>query len=292
MGDVAGAEGGSKHQIPVIDRMMDILEILASRSPGATISDLVDALAIPRTTVYRILNTLQEHKVVRRSVAGSYTLGPRLLALASRVAGDCEFDLPMLVQPHLQRLSDHIGEGSKITVLDGDRALVLVAVQGKREYALAVTPGQRLPLHAGAAGKVLLADMEEAARTRVLQDKLERYSPKTITDPKRLVSELARIRRAGWAQDRGEFSPSIQAFAAPIIDPEGRVIAALSVPFLAGTSPERQDHIRAAVLSTAAAITADLPRPARRDQATEPTQATSTGTATEPRRRYASTGRR
>jgi len=262
MKDEAEAWAGSKHEIPAIDRMMDVLDAVSARSAGTTISDLVVALRVPRTTVYRILNTLQRHEMVRRSTEGSYTLGPRLLALASRVAGDAAgYDLAALALPHLEQLSEHTGEGCKISVLDGERALVLVAVRGKRDYALTVSPGQRLPLHAGAAGKVLLASMPEPARARLLGAKLERYTPKTLADPGRLAAELARVRTRGFASDKGEFSLGIQAFAAPIMEGDGRVVAALSVPFLTGTPLDRRERIRAAVLSAAATISSGLPRP-------------------------------
>ena len=254
-------DAASRHQIPVIDRMMEILDVLAGRAAGASISDLVEAIAVPRTTIYRILNTLQTHNVVRRSATGSYTLGPRLLALASRVGGGGGpgYDLVSLALAHLEQLSETLGEGCKVSVLDGDHALVLSAVQGKREYALAVWPGQRLPLHAGAASKILLAHMPEAERSALMRSELEQYTLRTIVDRKRLTRELARVRRQGWAQDKGEYSPSIQAFAAPIVDPEGRMIAALSVPFLTGASPDRQEQIRAAVIAAAAAIGTDVP---------------------------------
>ena len=92
-----------------------------------------------------------------------------------------------------------------------------------------------------------------------MRSELEQYTLRTIVDRKRLTRELARVRRQGWAQDKGEYSPSIQAFAAPIVDPEGRMIAALSVPFLTGASPDRQEQIRAAVIAAAAAIGTDVP---------------------------------
>src|SRR5260370_23901566 len=82
--DVTSEQAMAKHRIPVIDRMMDVLFLLEKRTGGATIRDLVDLLRLPRTTVYRILNTLQFHDVVRRSGDGSYRLGPRLLPPPSR----------------------------------------------------------------------------------------------------------------------------------------------------------------------------------------------------------------
>jgi len=80
------ADPALRHRIPVIDRMMEVLGELEAREAGASISDLVARLGLPRTTVYRILNSLQRHDMVQRSEAGSYHLGHRLLALASHVA--------------------------------------------------------------------------------------------------------------------------------------------------------------------------------------------------------------
>ena len=133
MNDIVVQGAVAKHRIPVIDRMMEVLFQLEKRANGATIRDLVDLLGLPRTTVYRILNTLQFHDMVRRSADGSYRLGPRLLALAARTLGDArDYDLASLSLPHLEKLSEETGEGSKVSVLDGDGVLVVAAVQGTR----------------------------------------------------------------------------------------------------------------------------------------------------------------
>jgi DNA-binding IclR family transcriptional regulator len=257
MNDLAAAS--ARHRIPVIDRMMDVLALLERRADGASIRELVERTALPRTTVYRILNTLQLHAMVLRSANGDYRLGPRLLALAARAAERGGLDLPALARPHLERLSAATGEACKLSVVDDGGLLVCATAEGKREYALTVVPGQRLPLHAGAAGKVLLAHMAPEALARVLARPLERHTARTFTDPKRLARELARIRRQGFAEDRGEYSPSIHAIAAPIRDRGGTVVAALSVPFLAGAAASHVETIRAAVIATAGAIAADLP---------------------------------
>jgi len=249
-----------RHRIPVIDRMMDVLAMLERRPNGATIREMVDTLKLPRTTVYRILNTLQHHDMVRRSDDGNLRLGPRLLALAARTIGNAsDYDLGSLSMPHLQTLSELTGEGSKVSVLDGDGVLVIAAVQGSRDYALTVVPGQRLPLHAGAASKVLLAHLPKNQLAALLSAKLAAYTDRTIRDPHRLSAELAKIRRQGWAHDKGEYAPSIHAFAAPIPDRTGKNIAALSVPYLAGADKGHMDKIKAAVIAGAGAIAADLP---------------------------------
>lgn len=259
------ADAALKHRIPVIDRMMEVLAQLERRDAGASIRDLVAALKLPRTTVYRILNTLQLHGMVRRDEAGAYQLGSRLLALASHVAtGASTVDLVAVAQPFLDRLADEIGEGTKLSVVDGDMILVLAAAPARREYALSVTPGQRLPMHAGASGKLLLAHLPEDKIDEILSRPLVAFTPRTLTDPRRLRADLTRIKRLGYAQDKGEGTPSVLAYAAPVIDTRGEVVAAVSAPFLAGTEASRMEEIRLATIATAKSLTAAIPGPVAR----------------------------
>ncbi len=257
--------GSAVHRVPVIDRMAEILLLLERRPQGATIRDLVDLLGLPRTTVYRILNTLQFHGIVRRSPSGSYSLGPRLLSLAaSALPEPAVHGLPAIAQPHLERLSGATGEGCKVSIVDDGHLLVICAAAGQQEYALTVIPGQRMPLHAGAAGKTLLAYLPNAEVKALLDADLIRYTPNTLVNRRKLLVELARVRQQGWAEDHGEYVPSIHAFAAPIMDPAGKVVAALSVPFLAGSSRPHSKLIKAAVIAAATQIGSDIPSPRER----------------------------
>jgi len=240
----------SQHTIPAIDRMMDVLAALEVRSDGASITTLTAALGLPRSTVYRILNTLQAHDVVQRQGSGSYRLGPRLLKLAAHVPTGT-YDLASLAQPFLDGAAATAGHSVKLSVLDSEGVLVLAAAQGTRPYALVVTPGQRMPIHAGAAGKLLLAFEPPERQADWLSRPLTKFTSHTITDPKRLKAEAVRIRRQGWAQDRGESAPSIYAYAAPIWAPGRQVIAALSIPFLHGTEAEQVADIRLTVIGVA-----------------------------------------
>jgi DNA-binding IclR family transcriptional regulator len=254
------ADAAARHRVPVIDRMMDVLDQLERRESGASIRDLVAQLSLPRTTIYRILNTLQMHDMVRRDEGGTYQLGRRLLSLAAHVAaGVGEADFLALAQPRIERLAADLGEGCKLSVLDRDGVLVIAAANGRREYALSVTPGQRQPPHAGAASKLLLAWLDEAELAPWLDQPLVAYTSRTLTDPRRLRSELTRIRRLGWAQDKGELAPSIHAFAAPVVDRAGTLVAAISVPYLAGQEASRMEEIRLAVIAAARDLTAAMP---------------------------------
>ena len=205
----------ARHRIPVIDRMMDVLALLEKRNNGASIRELVEFLGLPRTTVYRILNTLQFHDVVRRTSEGAYRLGPRLLALAARTLPDAnDYDLAALSRPHLEALAEKTGEGCKVSVLDGNAILVVAAVQGTREYALTVVPGQHQPLHAGAASKMLIAHLPEGgARRAARRGRLIRYTAKTLVDRKRLVG---RARAASGATAGRRTAASIRPRSSPM----------------------------------------------------------------------------
>jgi DNA-binding IclR family transcriptional regulator len=249
-----------QHTIPAIDRMMSVLSALEEQQDGASITALTAALALPRSTVYRILNTLEAHDVVQRHGTGSYRLGPRLRTLASRVPSDpVQLDLTALAQPFLDKVAITAGHSVKLSVLDGEGVLVLAAAQGRRPYALGVTPGQRMPINAGAAGKLLFAFEPPERQADWLSRPLAAFTSRTLTNPKRLKAEATRIRRQGWAQDRGESAPSIYAYAAPIRDRDGRVLAALSIPFLHGTESEQAEDIRVTVISLADEISTALP---------------------------------
>lgn len=248
---------GPKHTVPVIDRMMEVLTVIERRTDGASIREITEQTGQARSTIYRILNTLHQHNIVRRDAGGVYRLGARLLELASHVApGSGALDLAALAQPELDRLSMQLGESCKLSVLDQQGVLVLAVAQGRRDYAPIVTPGQRIPAHIGAAGKLLLAHLSAAEQQVWLQAPMDAFTAKSITDPKKLRREMARIAKQGWAQDKGESAPSIYAFAAPVFGRDGDALAGLSVPFLAGVSPERMEEIRLATIAAAKAITA------------------------------------
>ena len=250
-----------KHRIPAIDRMMDVLSYLERKPSGASTRELVEVVHLPRTTVYRMLNSLHFYGMVRHLPDGNYVLGTRLISLAARVLPSAaDIDIVLLATPHMERLSETTGEGCKLSILSDGGVVVIAASAGTRSDALAGIPGQRLPLHAGAASKMLLASLTKSELDAVLPESLARYTAQTITSAKSLRAELTKIRRQGWAWDEGEFAPGTHAFAAPVPDRNGHTIAALSLPYLAGEDESaRLDMLRAATISSAGAIAADLP---------------------------------
>jgi DNA-binding IclR family transcriptional regulator len=251
-----------KNGVPVLERTIDMLGVFERDPDGSSIRDLTRELGLPRSTVYRILNTLLAHKMVRRASNGSFSLGPRLVSLAARVKADASsYDLAEIATPIMQQLRDDTGEPTKLSVRDGDRAKVIVAVLGRHEYSPAPAIGTSYPLHAGAASKMIMAHMSAADLARHLSAGMTRYTPKTITDPDKLSADLAKIRKLNIAQDLGEHNASVHAIAAPVFDPSGKFLAALSIPFLADKDATFRERLRQGVARAAAAISGKIPRP-------------------------------
>jgi DNA-binding IclR family transcriptional regulator len=246
------------HRVPAIDRMVEILGLLERHEDGLSIQEFVAASGVPRSSVYRILNSLESHAVVRRAAKGRYVLGTRLLGLAMRVRrGPGNEDLAALARPHLRRMSARTQEVSKLSVLNAGAALCIEAVPGSSAYSLAPLVGRHYPLHAGAASKVLFAALDQPSRAEVLERGLLAFTSRTLTDAHKLEAELERVRRNGWAEDRGEFSISVRALAAPVRDDAGAVVAAVSIAYLAELHERQGEGFLQAVIETADAISAE-----------------------------------
>ena len=174
--------------------------------------------------------------MVRRDGAGARHLGRQLLARSAGVTSRAsEIDRTALVQPHREHVAAELGGAFRLSVLGHAGILLLAGPDGRRTCALTLAPGHCMPLRAGAASKLLLAHIAEPDPARWLARPVAAFTPRTIADAKRLRAEPARIRRQGRAQDKGKNAPGIPAFAAPVSARDGRMIAALSIPFLAGT---------------------------------------------------------
>jgi DNA-binding IclR family transcriptional regulator len=246
----------SDHRIPAVDRALQLLDLLCSGAEPASIRDLSAQLAVPRSTVYRILNSLEAHGVARRDAAGCYAPGPRLLAYARAVPQGA--DLTTLAAPILATLAAEARATAKLSVLEDESALVVGVAAGPGVYSVTTQIGRRFPLHAGAASKVLAAHLPEAALRKLLRGKLARATVQTITDPKRLAAVFATARREGLATDEAEFIDGVHAVAAPAFGPGGDCVAALSVAYLPTEPPTRRAEMAQAVRAAARRLTVAL----------------------------------
>ncbi len=248
----------TEHRIPAVDRAIQVLNFLARSDEPLGLREIAKGLDVPRSTVYRLINSLEAGQLVSKSGEQSYALGSGIKRLAQALPQG--FDLVALARPMVEALSARLQLAVKLSVLDDGSALVVLSAVAPTAYTISTQVGRRFPLHAGAASKVLAAYMENqsASMSSLLAQKLERHTELTITDKTRLKSELLAIRNAGYAHDKGEYFKGIEAIAAPVFGPDDQCVAALSVPFLKDETQEKRDFIRQEVIDAARDISLEL----------------------------------
>ena len=249
-----------EYRAPAVDRAIAILDAIEGYRDGLSLQALADACEVPKSTVYRILNSLIAANIVRRIPAtGTYVLGTRLLGYAANVvSGVSREDLIRFARPHLERLTNLTGEATKLSILDGDTALCIDVVPGTNSFSVAPIVGRRWPLHTGGAGKLLLASSSPKHRADYIAKGVAVHTARTLADGAALEAELERIAAAGWAEDRGEHISSVSALAAPIHDAGRNVVAAVSLAYFSDLHAGYRERFVEPVRRCAEAISAEL----------------------------------
>jgi len=210
-------------------RAFALLELIAAADEPPTLEELTRASSLPKPSVYRILQLLIRGELVEREVSAKrYVVGRRVAALSLAI----QMRSPMRRERHaiLSHLVEEIGETVNFTMLDGNEAVYLDRVETSAIVRLHMKIGSRVPLHCTASGKLFLAHLPQDAVRRVLRSApLRRYTDRTITGVDALERELAKIRASGIGTDSGEFLDGSVCLAVPVVDPRGRVCAAVAV---------------------------------------------------------------
>ena len=246
---VDGSEGkapGTKRVQSVI-RTVEILRALGNAGEDLTLSDLAERTGLPRSTVHRIVQTLQSaHFVEKGAGAGGLRLGPEL----GRLAANSRQPLTPTMRPFLERLAKEISEGTSLTVLEGLKVRFLdQAIVGHGLRAVTLV-GTTFPAHCTANGKVLLAALPRAVLRAKLPQRLESRTYHTITDPERLMEELDRVATEGVAFDREEHGIGISAIAALVVD-DANNHAAISAAMPTARFEGREEYLTEIVRRTA-----------------------------------------
>lgn len=211
-----------------VDRALSLLELVASRKGGITLADIVKELTIPKSTAFRILETLSERGYVDwAQESEKYSVGLKLLEIG--VSGLTSIEVVDLAAPYLQEISSTTGETSFLGVYNEGEVVYLYKVEGTNSIRTSAQLGSRRPIHCTGLGKAILSTFSMEEVDRILQVKgLEKYTEQTITDRQALFEELSRIRLQGWALDNEENEIGVTCYAVPLFNYTGRVIGAIS----------------------------------------------------------------
>ena len=212
---------------PGVDRALEILEHLGASAGGLTLSELSAQLGFPKNAVFRITNTLKARGYLARDEKTlRFRLTDKLLRVSQPRVG--RTGLIEASMDAMRALRDECRETVQIGRRFGDEGVILEQVEGLHPLRISVDAGLRFPLHNNAPGKLLLAHLPEAARAATLRRlPLPASTPRTITDRADLARECERILEQGYSVDFAEADEGIHCVAAPIVDPQGQLLAVL-----------------------------------------------------------------
>lgn len=210
-------------------RALDILDLMLQRGGPLTVAQIIDGLSIPKSTAYELVRTLTEANFVAPSGRGNgLYLGRKLYELGMAYHG--HVDLLRDGSLVAEELRNETGETVQLSVLEDDQMMVLLKEEGVRPLRIISNIGSRVPVNWAAAGRLLVSDLDDKALAKLLTATV-RQSPsgKATMDVKKIMAQVRRFRRQGYATELNEANEHAGCIAAPIVDASGRCVAALSV---------------------------------------------------------------
>lgn len=230
-------------------RGLDVVEAVAVGH--ATLPAIAEALGLTRSTAHRLAASLVERGYLAFAPREGYRLGAKLLELGHLAQEGA--DLVQVARPHLEALAEASGDTVHLGVLDGDRALYLDKVPGRRRVQISSRVGERQPLTSTGLGKALMLDHPPAFwRARLAAEQGKRAFAEW-------AGRMADYAAAGHAFDLEENEDRLRCVAAPVRDASGKVVAAISLSSAAQyMDDERMGALTTTVRDTAAAISREL----------------------------------
>jgi len=242
----ASVETTGRYSIRAVDRVLDILDVLARNDGGISLVEIAKVIGLPKSSVFRYLSTLERRGHVIRSSEDIFTLGagrnhmrPRDVARLCAVAG-----------PRMQELCRRFDETINLGTLDGHRITYLAVVESPKAMRFAAAPGGSDPIHSSALGKIISSSLGDGeVRSILAVEGMPSLTPRTITNPDDFLRELAVVRARGFSIDDGENEPSGRCVAVALRHPFG---AAMSLSAPAARMPRENLPEVAATLQRAA----------------------------------------
>ncbi len=243
-----------------LERGLAVIRAFGAERPALTLSEVSRHTGLSRASARRFLHTLVELGYLA-SDGREFSLRPQVLELGHAYLSG--LSLPQIAQPYLKQLATEVGESASVAVLDGTDIVYVARVTTYRIMSAAIVVGTRFPAYATSMGRAILGSGSIDRQERYLAEaELTKFTPRTITDPRRLRAALEHVRKEGWALVDQELEEGLRSLAVPVRDATGRVVAAVNV-----SAPVRRGDVRTLVrellppvMRAAKDITADLRR--------------------------------
>jgi len=245
--------------VPALDRALNALELLASSKHGLTLPEVSAALKVPKSSAHSLLLTLERRGYLHRNLkTNRYLFGLQLFSLANMALAGIE--LREKTAPFLRVLMSRSRLTAHLAILEHNEAVLIDKAEPPGVYKLATWLGKRMELHCTGVGKAMLAYFDDAELDNLIRLRgLPRHNDNTISTPKRLRDELAKIRRIGHSIDDEEDEIGYRCLGAPIFDRNGKVLAGVSISgdvehVTSERVPVFADHVKQCAASVSALL--------------------------------------
>ena len=240
-----------------IERAFTLLRALATAPYGVT--ELAEQVELPKSTVARLLSALEaEGAVTQDEMGGEYRLGDGLLDIAG--AAQPGRNLVATVRPYLLELSEEMGEAAGLGIAHGRDVYYLDHAVPEADVMVRDWTGESLPMHSVPSGMALLAHLPAEEVDAYLAVPAEPVTPNTLVDPAAIRERIDAVRNLGYAWGYEEGVDGINSLAAPIIGPDGAVVAAIHVhgPAYRFPNPDRTHDLGMRLIEATAGVAAQL----------------------------------
>ncbi len=202
-------------RVPALDKCFAILEFFAKSKEPLGISDISKALKYNKSTVFNIVYTLADLGILEHGRESKFRFGTQLYVLARATGQGSE--LIRTVHPYLEEINEKTRLSAFLGIRSGMRAIILDKVDSAFDIRISSEIGMRIPLLAGAGGKVLLSLLSDDEIDGILsKNKLKSFTPNSLTDKKKYKEMIKRARKEGIAIDKEEYIEGIRGLAVPL----------------------------------------------------------------------------
>lgn len=255
-----GSSVRNKKPVKSLMKALRVLDTLGDCPGGLGITDLSAALKAPKSTVHRLVSTLEAARyVVFDPPTSKYSLGNRVAKLGEQL--NQQSSLLTFAMPMLEQLTRECHEASHLAIMQGTEVVYVSHEESKEPIRISFGMGHRAPAHCTALGKAFLAEFTDSEIMMLYKNKikLDRLTLRTKTSLTQLLAEIAIVRREGIAYDNEEYMTGLRCVAAPIRDFSSRIIAATSLSmFKHKMTAARREFFKVALLRASAELSEKL----------------------------------
>jgi DNA-binding IclR family transcriptional regulator len=238
-------------------RALEILEVLADHDQGLSVKEMSEALNIPQSSTFNLVQTLYTDGYLVQSYNKRYKLGPKLIRIGSRALAS--FDLHRDARVYLQDLMEKVEETVFMAVLSDLELIYIAKVDSNRSIKTSAEIGSRKPLYCTGLGKAFLSFLPKEKQEECFEKtNWVALTPKTIVSPEEMRKQLTHFNTLGYAIDDEESEEGLYCYSAPIFGPTGEIVAAISTAGPKERITRNSEKVTAELLNTSRRISENL----------------------------------